>query len=333
MTAATLAVDGGNSKTDVALVAADGTVLGFARGGGSCYQTVGAVRALDVLGELVRDVAAQAGLDAAGAVAQHGAFYLAGADLPEEVQMLHARVAAAGWCDHVVVDNDTFALLRAGSDAPDRVAVVCGAGINCVGVSERGDVARFPALGRISGDWGGGTHLGGEALWLAVRAEDRRGEPTALRDAVRRHFDKSTVADVSAAIHLGELPVDRLHELVPLLFAVARQGDRVARSVVDRLAEEIAILAMVALERLDLLDRPADVVLGGAVLAARHPMLLDAIGARIGARAHQAALRVVDEPPVVGAALLGLDAVGAGATARERLRDELRAVHGRAGGG
>ena len=333
MRAATLAVDGGNSKTDVALVAADGTVVAFARGGGSCYQVIGLELAFAVLDGLVRAVAGQAGSAPDVPVAQHGAFYLAGADLPVEVDMLHARVAAAGWCDDVVVDNDTFALLRAGSDAPDRVAVVCGAGINCVGVSARGGVARFPALGRISGDWGGGTHLGGEALWLAVRAEDGRGEATALRDAVRAHFGTPTVADVSAAIHLGELPTDRLHELVPLLIAVARGGDPVARGVVDRLAEEVAILAVIALERLDLVDRPADVVLGGGVLAAREPMLLDAIAQRVGARAHRAVLRVVDEPPVVGAALLGLDAVGAGATAQQRLRDQLRAARGRTGDG
>ncbi|MFC7586672.1 hypothetical protein ACFQYP_25240 [Nonomuraea antimicrobica] len=35
-------------------------------------------------------------------------------------------------------------------------------------------MARFPALGRISGDWGGGQGLAEEALWHAIRAEDGR---------------------------------------------------------------------------------------------------------------------------------------------------------------
>ena len=55
-----------------------------------------------------------------------------------------------------MVDNDTFAVLRAGTERGWGVAVVCGAGINCVGVSPDGRHARFPALGTITGDWGGG---------------------------------------------------------------------------------------------------------------------------------------------------------------------------------
>ncbi len=43
--------------------------------------------------------------------------------------------------------------------------MVCGAGINCVGVREDGTTVRFAALGHISGDWGGGGHLWQEAMW------------------------------------------------------------------------------------------------------------------------------------------------------------------------
>ena len=52
------------------------------------------------------------------------------------------------------------------------MAVVCGAGINCVGMRPDGRTARFPALGRFSGDWGGGWALAEEALYHAARAAD-----------------------------------------------------------------------------------------------------------------------------------------------------------------
>jgi N-acetylglucosamine kinase-like BadF-type ATPase len=320
VTAAVLAVDGGNSKTDVALVAADGALLGHARGPGSCHQIIGIDATLDVLAELVGRAAAEAGLDGPGPVADHGAFYLAGADLPVEVDLLRSRVAAAGWATDVLVDNDTFALLRAGTESPDRVAVVCGAGINCVGVSAAGGAVRFPSLGSVSGDWGGGGQLGTEALWLAARAEDGRGEPTELQHAVAAHFGVASVAEVSAAMHLGELPRPRVHELVPVLFAVAAGGDEPARRVVTRMAEEVALLATVALGRLDLLDRAADLVLGGGVLASRDPLLLGTAEGLVRARAPHVVIHVVDQPPVVGAALLGLDALGATHLAEERLR-------------
>ncbi len=53
-----------------------------------------------------------------------------------------------------MVDNDTFALLRSGTDRGWGVAVVCGGGINCVGLTADGREVRFPSLGPITGDWG-----------------------------------------------------------------------------------------------------------------------------------------------------------------------------------
>lgn len=323
MTAAVLAVDGGNSKTDVALVAADGTLLGHARGPGSCHQIIGIDAALRVLTELVTLAAREAGLPTRTLLAERGAFYLAGADLPVEIDMLRERLAATGWTTDVTVDNDTFALLRTGSESPDRVAVVCGAGINCVGVAASGAVVRFPSLGHVSGDWGGGGQLGAEALWLAVRAEDGRGAPTLLREAVAEHFGTAMVADVSAAIHLGDIPRDRLHELVPLLLELAAHGDAPARSVVLRMADEVAVLATAALTRLDLLGTPADVVLGGGVLTTGDPLLLGTAEQQIADRAPHARITVVDAAPVVGAALLGLDELGSPAPVEDRLRAAL----------
>jgi N-acetylglucosamine kinase-like BadF-type ATPase len=63
------------------------------------------------------------------------------------------------------VENDSFALLRAGTADANAVAVVCGAGINCVGTRADGKTSRFLSLGKISGDWGGGNQLGYDTLW------------------------------------------------------------------------------------------------------------------------------------------------------------------------
>ena len=54
--AAILAVDGGNSKTDVALVAADGTLLAALRGPTTSHQQVGLETGADRLASLVAEV-------------------------------------------------------------------------------------------------------------------------------------------------------------------------------------------------------------------------------------------------------------------------------------
>ncbi|GAA3468870.1 N-acetylglucosamine kinase [Nonomuraea roseola] len=319
-----LAVDGGNSKTDVALVAEDGTVLATGRGGGFLPQSAGVSAAADVVEEAVRQaldpLARAIGTAPAAPYGDLLSAYLAGADLPREEEALREEFAARGFASDVVVGNDTFALLRAGASGPWGVAVVCGAGVNAVGVSPSGRVARFPALGKVSGDWGGGLGLAEEALWHAVRAEDGRGGPTALAALVTEHFGTATVEEVSLALHFGELEQSSLHGLTPRLFEVAAAGDPIARSLVERMAEEIVLLAEVCLRRLELLETPTEVVLGGGVLRARDPLLSELLDERFTARAPQAKLVVADLPPIAGAALNGLDRIGADEEAKARLR-------------
>ncbi|MFF4100493.1 N-acetylglucosamine kinase [Streptomyces sp. NPDC001903] len=323
---AVLAIDAGNSKTDAALIAADGTVLGTGRSGGFQPPRTGVEEAVDVLGRAVAEAveAAALPLPAPGSpYADQVAACLANADLPVEERQLAEAIGARGWGSATRVFNDTFAILRAGlssGEPPRGVAVVCGAGINCVGMRPDGRTARFPALGQISGDWGGGGGLASEALWWAARAEDGRGGPTELAAALPGHFGLGSMAELIEALHLGALAHARTHELVPVLFSVAAAGDAVASAIVERQADEVVALASVALARLDLLEEEAPVLLGGGVLTAGHGQLDERIAAGLARRAPHARVSVVSAPPVLGAGLLGLDALGALPEAHGKLR-------------
>jgi hypothetical protein len=55
-------------------------------------------------------------------------------------------------------------------------------------------------------------------------------------------------------------------------------------------------------------------------MTARNPMLMDSITRQLTEAAPRAQVRVIDVPPVVGAALLGLDEVDAPPAAEARLR-------------
>ncbi len=322
---AVLAIDGGNSKTDVALVAHDGTLLASVRGPGINPQDVGAEQTAANLDALVRQAAGHAGLLAAPAwIARHTVACLANADLPEEEADLTAAVQAQAWSPTATVVNDTFAILRSGLTDTDQphwgVAVVCGAGINCVGVAPDGRVTRFLALGAIAGDWGGGYFLGLDVLWHAARAEDGRGAGTALTGYVTSHFGVERVEQVTIGLHQGKIPHDDLIALAPVLLRAADEGDPVARSMVDRQADEISVMAITAMRRLGLTGLATPVILGGGVITARNPLLMAGITRQLAEAAPRAQVRVIEVPPVVGAALLGLDHVGAPPAAESRLR-------------
>jgi N-acetylglucosamine kinase-like BadF-type ATPase len=161
--------------------------------------------------------------------------------------------------------------------------------------------------------------LGREVLFHAARAEDGRGEPTALVDVVRAHIAVESVSALGEAVHYRRIREQRLGELAPAVVAAAESGDAVARRLVERLAEEIALLAAKALRQLGLGE--ADVVLGGGMLRRGAGLLHDEVVSRLPEGARPV---VAVDPPVVGAALAALEAVGASADAGARLRNAFR---------
>jgi N-acetylglucosamine kinase-like BadF-type ATPase len=314
-----LAVDGGNSKTDVALVDGDGTVLAHARGPLSSPHHLGLSGCIDVLQQLVDEL----WLD--GRQPDVAQVLLAGVDFPEEEEALHAALDARGWATATHVGNDTFAVLRAGTERGWGVAITCGAGINCVGVAADGRQVRFPALGPITGDWGGGYDVGMAGLSAAARSEDGRGPRTRLERLVPAHFDEETPLAVARAIHLGRIPDRRVLELAPVVLRAAA-GDAVAASIRDKLVDEIVALARASVTRLGLADEHVDVVVGGGLMRGADSELLGRIEAGLRRVGPQLVLRRTSAPPIVGAALLGLDTVGAGPEAHARLRSQLSAA-------
>jgi N-acetylglucosamine kinase-like BadF-type ATPase len=298
-----LAIDGGNWKTDLALVRGDGEVLALVRGPQSSPHHLGLEGSLTVMSDLLAQAIEEAGLpNGDGSVAEVGQLLLAGVDFPSEVEEMRAAASSRRLASRISVGNDTFAVLRAGTEQGWGVGVVCGAGINCVGVAPDGRQARFPALGWITGDWGGGYDVGVEAVSAAARSEDGRGRRTTLEQAVPAHFGQPTPSGLAEEFHRGRIVQRRVVELAPVVFAEAAR-DAVAAEIVDRLAQEVVTMVRVTLERLDLRGE-----------------------AGVKDTAPAAKVRVTSSPPIVGAALLGLDELGAGEEAQQRLRRELAEV-------
>ena len=327
--AALIAVDGGGSKIDAAAIARDGTVLA------SASVAVPPGRGLEVdlapLEPAVEAVRRDLGAGTGRALAPLGVYCLSGADLPADERRLRRGLELRSWTTETVLRNDTFAVLRAGTDGGWGVAVVCGFGTNCAAISPGGRASRLPALGPISGDWGGGLDLGRTALWHAVRSRDGRGERTALAVLVPAHFGLRRPRQVTEAIHAGRLAEDRLSELAPVVFEAAGAGDAVAGSILERQADEVAAMSTAAIRRLGMRDLEVPVVLGGGVFRNRYPPFLARIAAGVEAVAPRAIVTILSAPPVVGAALLGLDRIGASGSAKARARAGLTNDRGSGG--
>jgi N-acetylglucosamine kinase-like BadF-type ATPase len=323
--AALLAIDGGGSKVDAALIRRDGTVLGVARVPETGIDGMpGEDDHMGPVAAAARAAARTAGRDPGNLpIAELGVYCLSGADLPVDDRRIGRWLRRHPLTADDLVRNDSFAVLRAGTERSWGIGVVCGYGTNCSGVAPDGRVTRFPAIGPVSGDFGGGIELGTLSLWHAIRDEDGRGAPTSLRALVPAHFGMRRPSQVMQALYLGTLDSHRLTELTPILFRAARRGDVVARDLVWRQADEIVSMATVAIRRLRLRNLDVDVVLGGGVFRNGWTAFLERIEAGVHAVAPAARIGVLDAPPILGAAVIGLERLGATTTAYRRLRAGL----------
>jgi N-acetylglucosamine kinase-like BadF-type ATPase len=322
--AAVLAVDGGNSKIDLALVSRSGELLALVTGPTISHQQVTMDVAMARLGDLNSRAAQEGDVSPRSTL---GVFCVAGADFPGDVRALTAAFSGSGVAKRVSVHNDAFAALRAGAPEGWGIVVVCGAGVNAAGVGADGRVARLAAIGDLSGDWGGAEGIGREALGAAVRARDRRGPATQLAKLVPQRLGTRRPIDVARQIYEGRMSDRRLEELAPLVFELATDGDAVARGIVDRLADELATMAVAIARQLSVTRRAVDVVLTGGVFRATDPDFYRRIETGIRRAVPEARINRLRDRPVLGAALIGLDELGMkpGGPAERRLRRDFQA--------
>lgn len=300
-----VAIDGGGTKTEGIAFDESGQVLGIESWGPSNPDLVGMGAAVALVAELVESLVLKSDRPLVSI-----AVYLSGLDFAWQTEAfregLLALQLAAARHPRLTVDNDIFAVLRVGTDADSAVAVVCGTGINAVGVRADGARIRYPALGSISGDWGGGLDLGRAALWHAARDEDGRGVRTAMTSAVKLNFGVDHLEELMAGIGSGSVAPNALAALSPIVFSCASFGDPVAVGLVERLADEVALFATNTLRRLSLLDEPTPVILGGGILTSGEGLLTDRVERAVLSAAPLAKILFINAPPILGAALLSL---------------------------
>ncbi len=303
-----LGVDGGNTKTVALVATTDGDIVGAGRAGRSdIYNTLDETAALDEVCSAVTDALKAAGATAADLAA--GAFSMAGADWPEDIDLLRRSMTTFGFGEQIQIVNDAIGALRAGTADGIGAAITCGTGI-AIGARNTDERIWY------SGHWAvafGGAEFGQRALLAVYEAHLGLGPATSLTDSVLSFFDATSVEEV---LHRCTARGTDRHwmeqaRLAPFLIQEAASGDAVACAIVRAGGVRNADLALVAARAVGLDTGPFPLVLAGGVLRHESGLLEKTIRDRVNASLPMAA--VVDESPepVVGSVLLARDLLGA----------------------
>lgn len=304
MSSFVVGVDGGTTKT-IALVAdGRGCILGASRGPGSNWSGPNPRIPMGTVERTVRRALAEARLsveDIALAVC-----CLAGADWPEDHESRRTLLQASGIARQVVVKNDAFGGLRAGTSRSYGLVIAAGTAVNAAAIAPDG---REWAFGYYA-DRGGAKDVARQAMRAVLRAEDGRGRPTALTAAVLERLGLATPEAMLRAWVAGEIEQGRINSLCPLVFAAAEAGDEVATQIIVDEGLALAEYAIALIRRFALQNQPVDVVLAGSEFKGQGQLLARTIQQAIGQVAPHARIVRAQFEPVVGALLLAYDALG-----------------------
>lgn len=298
-------VDAGATKTDALVCDGAGHALGFARSGRGNWEAVGLDGAARAYSEAVRGALGAAGVEPRQVSA--AAFALAGYDWASDGPRLAPVLDGLGLGGKRAVYNDSFAALRAGSPNANAIISIAGTGTITAGRNAHGHTFRTLGIGR--GEWGGAGDLVDKALDVTADRHHRGHPPSVLAEMLCEALGVATVDQLFEAFSRDAWDWKRITKLAPVVSGAARAGDDGATGVLTRSGRRLARTALLVARRLGLPGAPFDVVCAGGV----HTGCVDLAHAfrhAIQRACPEANIRLLNTPPVSGAALLALDELG-----------------------
>ncbi|MFC5403498.1 N-acetylglucosamine kinase [Cohnella soli] len=300
-----LGVDGGGTKTYALVVDELGNIAGKGQSGNGNHQT-----GYEVAKANIREAAEAALVQAnlAKADIEFAYFGLAGADREIDYRILRPMIAELGFPRHEI-NCDTMIAMRAGTDRPYGVVLICGTGTNSAGVNPAGTFLQCGGFSYPYGDFGGGGSLGVEAFRSVIRAWDGREQPTLLTELVLAELGYDSVeAMYDDFLDHEKHPPSRLTKL---LFDAAEQGDAVSIEVLRAQGVELGKSATAVIRRLGMEGETFDVVLAGSVVVrGKGEYIRSYVEQAVKAVAPNARIARLTVEPVVGAVWLAVESSG-----------------------
>jgi N-acetylglucosamine kinase-like BadF-type ATPase len=325
MTPFVLGVDGGGSKSHLAVFSADGLCLCAKIHGSLNYEDMpGSFAQLeDELAGFVCGALRDMGLQAENAA--HAVFGLAGVDTRRQHEMISGVLLRLGF-KRLTLVNDAFLGVAAGAPNGYGVCAINGTGATIAAIGKNGAMRQVGGVGALSGDMGGGGWYADSLLEAVYAALFRRGKKTAmsgmLLGLMEDHAEEDYVQSLSMALREGRLARGELNRLV---FQAAEGGDMAALEILSRSARHYAGSVAYLARRMGFPeDEPLSLTLAGSVFAKEKCGVLPR---KIAERLSELLpgwvvdMRILEAPPVAGAVVWALAEAG-GAIGRKSIGEE-----------
>jgi len=290
-------VDGGATKTVALIGTEDGMVLGRGRSGSSNYHNVGSTAASIAIEEAVTEARRQAGVGT-GSI-EVAAVALAGVDSSRDEARALRFLRNIKIARRTVMVHDSLAYLRAATHGRPGIIVNSGTGSVAAGINKAGNYARAGGWGYLVDDEGSAYDIGMKAVRSAIRMIDGRAPKTKLTPILKRRFKVKRLEDALSTIYSGQLGVDGIAALSPLVSASAAT-DKVSREILRKAGVSLAELACAVAKRLGMTHDTFPIFLIGGTFKSGRP-LLQPLKARVRKDCPHAKMKIMKAEPALGA--------------------------------
>lgn len=288
-----LGIDGGGTKTDLALVDERSNLLVRLQGETSNQAIVGFDAAAEVLHGLIdraiREVNIRLPITA-------GWVGMAGSDRPED-RAAFTKLLGDGF-EELRVTNDGELVL---SGTPDGtgIALIAGTGSIAFARNAQGYTARSGGWGHVFGDEGSAYNVAVEGLRAVAAEADGRGPSTRLTADLMARWEADRPQQLISRVYAPGVRKADIAASAPVIVAAAEAGDLVARGILDRAGDDLASLVASLLDRIRFGSPPAIAGTGGLLL--RTALVRDRVMEQIDASRVSPKIRLVDDIAVSGA--------------------------------
>jgi glucosamine kinase len=303
-------VDGGGTRTRVAVATEEGTVLGTGESGPGNYHDVGIDEVKGSIRQALADAWSASGLTPRPATSAFlGLASIASAEDRQTIQQMACELHLAD-DDFIGVDHDLRIAMAGGLVGQPGIVLIVGTGSSSYGRSRSGETWRAGGWGPVLDDIGSGGWLGLQSMIAAVRDFDGRGAPTVLTARALKVLQLDDIQQILHRIDAEGLTRKQTASLSRLVLQAACEEDEVARAIIALGASELALMVAAVERKLDLAKELGQVpvaVTGG--LTSAGAVMMQPLRAAIESRVPSC--RVVEPKlsPVLGGVLLAIDAL------------------------
>jgi len=245
-----LGVDGGGTKTHIAIVGNDREIVCEGYAGASNPLRVGVETSVSNIIAAINSACDSVNKNRGDIVA--ATLGLAGVRRADLKQIIHERVVERLKIQKVQVFTDAEIALRGIGENKAGLVIIAGTGSVCIGQNTLGEKFSAGGWGPLAGDEGGGAGIAINALHRIAKASDGRGDPTVLSDIAVDYFRAGRIENLSVAIYAPQVDNARIAGFAKFVSEAAAGGDKVALEILREAGCELGTAASAVIKKLNL---------------------------------------------------------------------------------